>query len=94
LMSSIWVYSLEDKNTIQLTSNLTTEFNPVFSKDATADQKNKFYKEEVQPAGKITISLGSATFPDDGNSFEDLIQKSDEALYQAKSMGRNQMRIY
>jgi tricorn protease len=33
LMRSIWVYSLDDKNTMQLTSNLTTEFNPVFSKD-------------------------------------------------------------
>ncbi len=33
LMSSIWVYSLEDKDMMQLTSNLTTEFNPVFSKD-------------------------------------------------------------
>ena len=32
-MSSIWVYSLDQKKTMQLTSDLTDEFNPVFSKD-------------------------------------------------------------
>jgi tricorn protease len=32
-MSSIWVYSLDQKKTMQLTSDLTNEFNPVFSKD-------------------------------------------------------------
>ena len=32
-MSSIWVYSLDTKATTQLTSDLTSEFNPVFSKD-------------------------------------------------------------
>lgn len=32
-MSSIWVYSLDKKETTQLTSDLTDEFNPVFSKD-------------------------------------------------------------
>jgi len=33
LMISIWVFSLDDKKAMQLTSNLTTEFNPAFSKD-------------------------------------------------------------
>jgi tricorn protease len=32
-MSSIWVYSLDQKKTMQLSSDLTDEFNPVFSKD-------------------------------------------------------------
>jgi tricorn protease len=32
-MTSIWVYSLDSKKTNQLTSDLTSEFNPVFSKD-------------------------------------------------------------
>lgn len=32
-MSSIWVYSLDQKKTMQLSSDLTSEFNPVFSKD-------------------------------------------------------------
>jgi tricorn protease len=32
-MSSIWVYSLDNKEKSQLTSDLTNEFNPVFSRD-------------------------------------------------------------
>lgn len=32
-MSSIWVYSIEQKKTMQLTSDLTNEFNPVFSRE-------------------------------------------------------------
>jgi len=32
-MNSIWVYSLDKNNNMQLTSELTNEFNPVFSKD-------------------------------------------------------------
>ena len=32
-MSSIWVYSLDQKKAMQLSSDLTDEFNPVFSKD-------------------------------------------------------------
>jgi tricorn protease len=32
-MSALWAYSLDQKKTTQLTSDLTNEFNPVFSKD-------------------------------------------------------------
>ena len=32
-MTSVWVYSLDSKNKSQLTSDLTSEFNPVFSRD-------------------------------------------------------------
>ena len=57
-------------------------------------EKNPFYKEEVQPSGKLTVSLGGATFPDDGKDFDDMLQRSDESLYKAKSMGRNQLRLF
>jgi diguanylate cyclase (GGDEF)-like protein len=57
-------------------------------------ETHKFYKEKVQPLGKITISLGGATYPDDGDNTDLLIQRADEALYFAKNMGRNQLRIY
>jgi diguanylate cyclase (GGDEF)-like protein len=55
---------------------------------------HKFYKEKVQPLGRITISLGGATFPDEADNSDLLIQRSDEALYFAKNMGRNQLRLY
>lgn len=39
----------------------------------------------------ITISVGVATFPEDGQMKNDLIQKADQALYKAKNNGRNQV---
>jgi len=57
-------------------------------------EKYKFYKEKVQPTGKLTISLGGAAFPKDASDMHTLIQKADEALYRAKHLGRNQMQIF
>jgi len=42
----------------------------------------------------ITISLGIATYPNDGADPEDLIRKADAAMYAAKSAGRNQVVKY
>ena len=36
-----------------------------------------------------TVSIGIATLPDDAKDVADLIQKADEALYQAKKTGKN-----
>lgn len=43
---------------------------------------------------KITISLGIASYPSDGDSLNDLFLKADKALYKAKSMGRNTSYIW
>jgi diguanylate cyclase (GGDEF)-like protein len=37
----------------------------------------------------ITLSLGVATFPDDGRTLEAIIAAADNAMYQAKHNGRN-----
>ena len=42
----------------------------------------------------ITISGGVATFPQDANSASELIKKADQALYLAKTRGRNQISQY
>jgi diguanylate cyclase (GGDEF)-like protein len=42
----------------------------------------------------ITISLGISTFPDDGKTLNELLDKADAALYQAKANGRNQVVMY
>jgi diguanylate cyclase (GGDEF)-like protein len=55
---------------------------------------HQFYKERVQPNGKITVSLGGSTYPDDAKDSDDLIQKADQALYKAKNHGRNRLVIY
>jgi len=49
---------------------------------------------EVGNLPAVTISLGIATFPDDGKGIEELVQKADAALYAAKENGRNQVVIY
>jgi diguanylate cyclase (GGDEF)-like protein len=48
-----------------------------------ADKKNTF--------PPLTISAGIAAFPDDAQKKEGLIKKADEALYAAKSMGKNRI---
>lgn len=41
----------------------------------------------------LTVSIGSATFPDDADSKEALLHEADLALYEAKKRGRNQVCI-
>ena len=48
-----------------------------------------FAYESSQPDGKLTISTGVATFPEDGEDFDTLVSKADQRLYLAKEAGRN-----
>ena len=40
---------------------------------------------------RVTLSLGLAVFPEDGEEIPLLIQRADQALYQAKRQGRNRI---
>ncbi len=40
---------------------------------------------------QITISMGVPTFPEDGRTDDELLQKADAALYAAKKKGRNRV---
>lgn len=42
----------------------------------------------------VSCSIGAAISPDDGQSFEDLFEKADQALYRAKRQGKNRYVIY
>ncbi len=42
----------------------------------------------------VTISLGISTFPQDGKTLNELLERADAALYQAKENGRNQVVSY
>jgi diguanylate cyclase (GGDEF)-like protein len=42
----------------------------------------------------ITISLGVATFPDDGLEALEIVQKADQALFRAKLSGRNRTCVF
>lgn len=54
-------------------------------------EESRFDRQEIQPEGKITISAGLATFPDDAVILDDLIVAADRALYHAKYTGRNKV---
>jgi diguanylate cyclase (GGDEF)-like protein len=43
---------------------------------------------------RITISAGVATFPKDGATALDIVQKADQALYRAKRSGRNRTCVF
>jgi len=53
-----------------------------------------FPKAETQPLGRITVSLGLASFPEDAEGGSDLIHRADQGLYLAKSRGRNRVGVY
>ncbi|MDH4211623.1 MAG: sensor domain-containing diguanylate cyclase [candidate division WOR-3 bacterium] len=47
-----------------------------------------------QSRNRITFSAGVASFPDDGSTVTEVIKSADDALYEAKGMGRNTVRIH
>jgi diguanylate cyclase (GGDEF)-like protein len=54
-------------------------------------EETPFPNEELQPMGKITVSIGGSCLSDGMMTMEDLIRSADEALYKAKRNGRNQI---
>ncbi len=57
-------------------------------------ENEAFPGRELQPMGKVTVSLGVGSFPEHGNNTEELLDKADKALYAAKNSGRNKTVIY
>lgn len=57
----------------------------------------KFLRSPIHIDGQtlsLGASIGVAYFPDNGDEVEDLMRKSDQALYQAKHGGRNRVEHY
>lgn len=57
-------------------------------------EEERFDGRQFQPLGKITISIGISSFPEHGETIEELINNADKALYFAKNTGRNKTIIF
>ena len=53
-------------------------------------EEHAFPMGDRQPNGRLTVSIGVAQLGPDMTLPEELIDLADQALYQAKSRGRNQ----
>jgi diguanylate cyclase (GGDEF)-like protein len=59
-----------------------------------AIESHPFEHGEHQPLGRVTASIGVAGFSEHGSTAEAVLQHADEALYQAKQSGRNQVTLF
>lgn len=66
----------------------------VAEKIRTAIETFPFYGREQQPEGKVTVSIGVASCPENAKTKEELVRLADEALYKAKSFSRNKVELY
>ena len=56
--------------------------------------KTVFDHEKSAHNGRFTISVGVSEYPRDASNKEELVEKADQALYQAKASGKNMVCIY
>ncbi|MDC4205404.1 MAG: sensor domain-containing diguanylate cyclase [Candidatus Manganitrophus sp.] len=54
-------------------------------------ERNETLQKKYSDLARLTVSVGLATFPDDAETFEELIRNADRALYQAKLQGKNRV---
>lgn len=53
-----------------------------------------FEGRETQPLGIVSVSIGVASFPEDGKEAKTLIRMADQALYEAKHTGKNRICVF
>lgn len=56
-------------------------------------ERHAFEREEIQPSGNLTVSLGVAGCPVDGDTADELMRQADGALYRAKREGKNRVHV-
>ena len=53
--------------------------------------QHPFRHRDVQPGGRLTVSIGVSAFPEDGADASEVIIAADKALYRAKNAGRDEV---
>lgn len=76
-----------------LINTSTEEAYPILDRLRLDVQEHPFRHRDIQPAGRLTVSAGLAAFPEDGRTYEELLESADEALYHAKDDGRNRIAL-
>ena len=74
---------------------LLTEIEPHTSMEAAERIRRRCAQETILSSDasiNVTVSIGAAFFPGDGDTPRKLIQEADRALYDAKKDGRNKVR--
>ena len=59
-----------------------------------AEDLRRRIADEESIAGTVTVSIGIASFPGDGDDVDRLVGAADAALYRAKHRGRNRVEAY
>ena len=59
-----------------------------------AERIRRHVEETKFPRRKVTVSIGIATLGGNVNTSRELISAADNALYQAKRDGRNNVKVY
>ena len=54
-------------------------------------ERHPFLHSASQPLGRVTVSVGVATYPEDAAAGVKLVEAADRALYRAKTDGRNRV---
>ncbi|MGI6144515.1 MAG: GGDEF domain-containing protein [Clostridia bacterium] len=70
----------------------------------TSKEKSKAIAERIRnsvmvnpkfiPYAQVSLSMGISAYPNDGHTMNEIIEKADEALYIAKSRGKNYIHLY
>ncbi len=56
-------------------------------------ENHPFAEASHQPLGKLSVSIGIATFPFDGHTAEEILKAADQAVYASKKNGRNRITV-
>jgi len=71
---------------------LLAELHKVTDVHAVAQKFLDAFEQPVPVDGRdihVTTSMGVSVFPDDGSTYEELVEHADVAMYRAKALGRN-----